>query len=585
MARSKVNRLPQAKDVGDEQASPPLRRTGRQPKPKVNVQDTPVPELGDDETEDEHDDAPSPAPAPASLAKTKSKGRKSTKGVVSILGDSSPKTAPQPEKQAEKNKGRRGGNKRKWDHEYCLTCSHYGRACGGRREGYEGCAVCREPNREKGEKLRECLWADPERGITTYTEASTRLKAAKAAARGQRPRPSAAKRQRHSSNDARYASTPTDGYAVPVSSGSAPHGYSLAPPPIRRQLDLRPPQRAGNPEWAPAAQSCASHELPQGVHRPTVIHLNGNEPEQQARMAHPQQLIQLSEAFTPFYDPNQNAYVLPAYPRTNYLPPPAYRNSAIPAYISPYDQPISLPPIPPPRTADFRVSSPSFTQPHPSDISGKLVRRWSEIETRVTTVGGYDFKAKSWKSETSSESNPQQQRDANEGASNAIASEKAVSDASSPLSSAAEVEESMLNGCRSKGDINNQVAKMLIGKESHLLHSDQEIDSEEQLPDSDEDRAQSMLNSIFRKATRKRKRGPEPLPKTPRFVAVNENSDDRDDGKAGEVVEGGRRKVRRKLSPMPETIPVKLTNGTGNLKKGKQVDKEDADDAPNMEMI
>lgn len=80
---------------------------------------------------------------------------------------------------------KKGGNKRKFTHEYCLTCKNYGRACPGRKEGSDGCTVCRQPRKDKGEKLRDCLWAEPDQGIFTYKQARAARKEALRSGSGQ----------------------------------------------------------------------------------------------------------------------------------------------------------------------------------------------------------------------------------------------------------------------------------------------------------------------------------------------------------------------------------------------------------------
>jgi len=408
-----------------------LPRTRRQAKLQVLQQD--------DASSDEK-------PSPSSKVKFKSRTRKSvpvdsaSPTIDSTTGtpDSTPApTAPK----------RKGGNKRKFTHEYCLTCRHYGRACGGRREDEDGCAVCRDPNREKGEKLRECLWANPEAGINTYQEARIAHKAAQVEARVRNK--ARAQELKRMNSAAAAASRGSLGLTVSITNGP--------PPPVGRQLNVLPPlvgtaahsirpltyytsKDDDNDTITVDTSLIASESSPSHlpgidgqpgprIHRPQVIKLiirdptdseNTKSPSQPAapmplpqpsRPAQPPPPTSRLLSFIPppiptgppYYDHKIQAWRYPSQAGL-YLPSPplGIPHSAYPAYQSPYGPPPAFANsghavIHPPSTTASDISKPTYNKPRPLDKSGMPCRKWSRSGSDVPTLSGHTFKMKGWK--------------------------------------------------------------------------------------------------------------------------------------------------------------------------------------------
>ncbi|KAJ9653091.1 hypothetical protein H2198_007705 [Neophaeococcomyces mojaviensis] len=411
-----------------------LPRTRRQAKLQTLKQE--------DESSDEE-------PSPPPKAKAKPRGRKSMPvGSESPVADSTVTPDSTPAPAAPK---RKGGNKRKFTHEYCLTCRHYGRACGGRRDGEEGCAVCRDPNREKGEKLRECLWANPEAGITTYQEARVAHKAAQLEARAKNK--AKAQELKRLSSAAAAANRGPLGLTVSVASGP--------PPPVSRQLNVLPPPagaagrsasfpslydaRQGNSndtittDTSQVAHHPSQTHLPgingepgPRIHRPQVIKLIIKDPSTDSttvspsqpprpvptsHLCHPSQQLPPPASRTlsfvpppipqgpPYYDHTIQAWRYPSQAGL-YLPSPpsGIPSSAYPAYQSPYGPPPAfansspaISTITPPPNASLTVSKSSYNKPQPLDKSGTPCRKWSRTGSEVPTLSGHSFKMKGWK--------------------------------------------------------------------------------------------------------------------------------------------------------------------------------------------
>ncbi|KAK5069522.1 hypothetical protein LTS08_008710 [Lithohypha guttulata] len=465
MARFKTTVDPRSRLVEDvDNASPATRRTTRRVKPKVETEDSPESDSSpdvEDEDEQEHEqetvDSSSLSPVPDAESGLepepvrKRRGRPpknpAAKAPARLSVGESLSETPVPASR------RSGGNKRKHDHEYCLTCSHYGRACGGRRDGIEGCAVCREPNRQKGEKMRECLWADPENGVGTYLQAREVLKRAQAAeraAQGKAP----TKRQMQFLSEAeatQYLRAPDNlGIVQPPFPG---------PPPVRRPLNLLPPPSAVNTSRSngtshdKAASGSADENdtivvntpTDEAPRRPQVIKLyckeaqannvNGNHsssaPPQSQKQDSPQPPTDDHGFRVPYYDPNMNAYVLPAYPYSNLLPPYMQDKVSNQSYISPYDAypciPIVISNVNPPQTVNYQARPPppnaNFTKPRPLDKTGQPVRKWSRSNSHVKNVGGYSLSTKGWTPNGNHKDGAETPQELRRGDSNAVSTE------------------------------------------------------------------------------------------------------------------------------------------------------------------
>lgn len=416
MARVKAYQAPHVKADNEHDSTTPSRRTRRQTKSRVENQN--ASDLEVDETQG-IESARVPSSPPIAKPKAKRTSRKSNPAKASA--DIADGASPGATSKLAKDGRRKGGNKRKFTHEYCLTCEHYGRACLGRRDDEPGCSMCREPDRDKGEKLRECLWADPDAGIVTYMDAREALKKAQAEAKVQKPR---APRRSVTVTHLNRASPPSFNYLNapdPLGIVPDPQATRSSRPPLSRPLDVRPPSNAtgidhpssmsGHHAYTPQAmaqsraddsdtitvnasrhaRNRSQHDLP-GVHPPQVIDLpngNGTYDEHSRRASMPEHMAQpihyftpptlptgrltpLPESFAPFYQPSLHAYVLPVHPYSNLLPPPAFMRPHADIYISPYDADPSLslstngrdppravfPPRVPPRNTGFSIPAP-----------------------------------------------------------------------------------------------------------------------------------------------------------------------------------------------------------------------------------
>lgn len=339
-------------------------------------------------------------------------------------------TSPQPEPSSK----RKGGNKRKFTHEYCLTCTRYGRACGGRREGKDGCAVCREPDRSKGEKLRECLWTDPGNGIFDYKTAREALKQDKAEARARRAKPPTMKRQR--SNAAPHLSTPRTYIKTPGSEKTA-----VSQPQTSRPLNLLPPTDSGSGYVSQQARNgpVAEDELVEvydfhsaehnaradtpriqdtRVHRPELTYVEiGDDQEHvsNARRSHPDSLAHYQRYLTSYdsrplyWNRNTNTWsdVSPVSASYRNIP---YHYGNI--YRSAYD----APPTPPSHSShlqdparhslhpsrikiNYHKHSSTPPPPPPLDTSGTPSRKWSIEGAKIKSVDGTVWRTKSWRRE------------------------------------------------------------------------------------------------------------------------------------------------------------------------------------------
>lgn len=429
MARFKDTKAARVQVHEDEDVKESPRRTSTRMKFKVERQDYSEPESspelenGDEQESDDGEhtadssslsSAPDVELEPEPEPQRKRRGRPKKSDVAKTparesIGDI---TADIP---IPSSRGRAGGNKRKHDHEYCLTCSHYGRACGGRRDGYEGCAVCREPNREKGEKLRECLWAEPDRGVFTYLQAREVLKRQQAMERAAMGKPPT-KRQLQYLNESEATQ-----YLRASDAHMMQHRFQQ-PPPVKRPLNLLPPPSAPNR----ASTNELHHEssLVDDEGDTIVVNTDSSEPQrptQQIKLlvrsdsqskpnGSPAPVLQHKPAAEkkqqspptdgngfriPYYDPNLNAYVLPAYPFSNLLPPHMLGKVINQHYISPYDAypciPVAVSSTNPPRPVIYQPGSappanssnprPSFAKPRPIDTSDEPVRKWSRTES------------------------------------------------------------------------------------------------------------------------------------------------------------------------------------------------------------
>lgn len=375
-----------------------------------------------------------------------------------------PNSTSTPSKPRRTGAGRGGGNKRKHPHEYCLTCANYGRACSGRREGHPGCAVCREPDRSKGEKLRECLWAEPEKGIFTYPQAKEILKIAQAEERAKQGKAPTKRQLPFLSEEQRkkYLSAPD---AIGLVE-SRPRAAATAPPPVSRPLNVRPPpsvmrQRQmlsgieshamnadpyraieEDPDTIVVDRSARSPGLRSA---PKLFVERGSLDDQpQATPVYKTSLPQrtatqpLTDATgrrIPYYDPTLEAYVLPAYPHSNLLPPHMQDKVANVSYVSVYDAypflPVVMPNVrthPPVHRGVRRLSSisasmtsPSRTaknpvlldepqptkSPRPLDKTGTPAKRYNRSDSIVSNVSGYAVSLKIWKSSEAPHTNGQ----------------------------------------------------------------------------------------------------------------------------------------------------------------------------------
>lgn len=360
---------------------------------------------------------------------------------------SSPTVSPEP--QARK----KGGNKRKFTHEYCLTCKKYGRACSGRIDGLQGgCSVCRDPDREKGEKLRECLWAKPEQGINTYEEARIAHKAAQKAARDARKQ--AQIEQRRLSKQKNFSS------AAPLAAAAQLNRQFNVVPPPRESASRRhsydhnlsaPTQYFGlsigrrdndtivvASDDAIAARLDAENNPPleseePRIHRPTVIRLNTHDEEatqprklpsagsrynargervhklsKPLQLAPPpiQPLVPLPTPALPSHllDPRTGQwYAMVSGPRyggaspyrpASALPMPAFNSSG---YISPYDAPPVSHESHQSQDYGHRSHSlPRQTVLPPSTKPIKPAKSWVKQEKGVTSIDGSGWKASVW---------------------------------------------------------------------------------------------------------------------------------------------------------------------------------------------
>lgn len=351
---------------------------------------------------------------------------------------SSSATTPQPEQSSK----RKGGNKRKFTHEYCLTCTRYGRACGGRREGEEGCAVCRDPDRSKGEKLRECLWADPEAGITDYKTARDVYKKAQAEARAQRAKPQSIKKQTSDSASSHPTAPRYPNATIHSSIPSPQHGFAAEQlPQTNKPLNLQPPITSGSgyvsqqqgyvrpsdispinansAQYAthPSVAGATEDQLPR-IHRPQLTYVAiGSDGEEQAtsmrqssHLATASQNQQKSRSDdsssiqAPYFDADLNSWVRP----TPIIAPPQKAPQYYSyLYRSAYDAPPTPLPHPgqprspnyrlKPQGGDFTTRTPASPSSLSIDKSGSPPRKWSSKGSRITSIDGYQWRAKGWK--------------------------------------------------------------------------------------------------------------------------------------------------------------------------------------------
>lgn len=366
----------------------------------------------------------SPSPTTTTTPRLVTK-RKATKDVPVTSIPSSPiitsssATTPQPEPISK----RKGGNKRKFTHEYCLTCTRYGRACGGRRDNEDGCAVCRDPDRSKGEKLRECLWADPENGIFDYKVARELFKKAQAEARAQRARPSV-KRQRsdaalaHATAAHRHSSlSDTSHLAGPLPQTSKP--LNLLPPTLQESAHvsqpdkITQPQRINPPTTTNSSQSVThpseadtSPDRAPRIHRPQLSYVrvgseNGEYTVSTSQgpplVLPPQSRHNGSAGAGPYYwDPNSNSWQQVQIQSASQRIPVYYAHT----YRSAYD----APPAPSPQYFMPPPPSGSLSARYPSSPAGSLdrpeipPRKWSASGRKIISIDGAEWKARAWTS-------------------------------------------------------------------------------------------------------------------------------------------------------------------------------------------
>lgn len=428
-------------------------RLGRRSKKSLdNGVDDPVSEASDtdkDKNEDdaeevepergvgnEDSDSPLSSPPPESPPRKKIGRPRKSQGSTSKPS----RSTPSPTKKRRAGGGRGGGNKRKHTHEYCLTCANYGRACSGRRDGHPGCAVCREPDRSKGEKLRECLWAEPEKGVYTYAQAKEILKIAQAEERARLGKAPTKRQLPYLSDQQKQQYLAMSDSVVTVEPRA--RTSATVPPPVSRPLNVVPPpsalrqrqflagiesRAAGtgphrntgddadtivvNRSARPSAlqpspklfvEKGSSDDLPQGT------------PAYASSLSHQMAMQPLTDATgrrIPYYDPNLEAYVLPAYPHSNLLPPHMQGRMLNVRYMSVYDAypflPVAIPnshvvtPSEGLAHQPRRRSSSSLSQispPRPLDKSGTPTRRFQRSDSITNNVAGYEVAMKTWKS-------------------------------------------------------------------------------------------------------------------------------------------------------------------------------------------
>lgn len=416
-------------DTEDDAQS--LPRTRRRTKLQITKQE--------DITSDEED---SPAPAPRSKAPPK------TRKVIAPASESPTTEAPLETTLAPHLRKRKGGNKRRFTHEYCLTCQHYGRACGGRRDDQDGCAICRDPNREKGEKLRECLWANPAAGITTYEEARVAHKEAQLEKRA-RDKAKAQELKRASAAQTNGGKNNSSASKV-----SAPQG---PPPPVRRQLDVMPPPSATvrSPSFfippvlkrqnedsdtitvdtSTMPPSPTMSHLPgingepgPRIHRPRIIRLRVNGSYDKESVASSPTLVSVSAQpirsdqqlspssrpwsfvpppiprVPPYYDIQIQAWRYPSEPGT-YVTPSDIPATSHPTYQSPYGHPPAFTSSASDAVvdqSDIPPSSPTTNhiKTRPLDRSGTPCKKWARTGSDAgTTISGYPLKMQVWRTE------------------------------------------------------------------------------------------------------------------------------------------------------------------------------------------
>lgn len=385
----------------------------------------------------------------SSSAKPKRQGLK--RRIVPARSSSDAQSSPlgSPEPQTRK----KGGNKRKFTHEYCLTCKKYGRACSGRIDNLQGgCSVCRDPDREKGEKLRECLWAKPEQGINTYEEARIAHKAAQKAARDARKQ--AQIEQRRLSKQKSFVAAGTSAATVQLNRQlnvlpppresaygvhSHEHGFSSAPHYPGTSIARQDSDTiVFAKDDVAAARPDIENDLPLDtdeprIHRPTLIRLSPREGEAtQSRKlpsagprynARGERVHKLSKPLQLAPPPMETPASLPAPPlplhlldpRTGQwyamvagphyggaspyrpapgLPTPAFNSNG---YISPYDAPPVLPD--PQQLQDCDDRPHNLPRPIGAAASNKAVRpakSWVKQEKGVTSIDGSGWKASVW---------------------------------------------------------------------------------------------------------------------------------------------------------------------------------------------
>lgn len=413
------------------------------PERQSQSEDTDVADVAGKSAQSDSESQPAPSSHNIATLGAKPKTRKrapAKSNSASPAITSSPNVTPQPEQTSR----RKGGNKRKWTHEYCLTCTRYGRACSGKRDSEEGCATCREPDRSKGEKLRECLWADPEAGIYEYEHARAIFKSAQAEARALRAKPASARRQNSSnlapsttvlatdpSHTFGNTSTSTEDVFIAEQWHETSRPLDLKPPALSRpsyyselaeqlEVDHVEGTHIDEPQYVTDAHMpgvLQTHML--GVHAPelTIITLNSDNEEQVIRIpSHLRPAIASSSQAlsapiggypvaprTAHFDADLNSHV-----QVNQKGRASHKTIQTPliAYRSAYDSHPAATPHQDHLLAhnNYVVQSsggnpaPAYLPDQHSYISDDhLSRRWLNEGRKIQSVGGVEWNSRGWK--------------------------------------------------------------------------------------------------------------------------------------------------------------------------------------------
>lgn len=272
--------------------------------------------------------------------------------------------------------------------------------------------MCRDPDKAKGEKLRECLWADPEAGIFDYQTARDIFKKQQAELRAKRGKPINNRRQQL------QASTSTS--QLPRTS---------------KPLDLLPPLRT--PSTQSTRQVHFPHEdqsevhtfdglqlaihppdmdeqLPR-IHKPILTYVAIESDDEEKAAAQSRRILSMTRAHVvkSYTDQSPNnpvpRHYADANARVSSMPVRKLFPNASGYYTSAYDKP-PTPPVGPiyknqarQRPSSFTVETSTAmpklaTSLSPSrDESESPRRSWAKGRARITSVGGYQWKPDSWK--------------------------------------------------------------------------------------------------------------------------------------------------------------------------------------------